>query len=105
MGVQVKVDSAYDLAPCGQPQVNPGMASCTSQGKVLIIQTDEPDVDFSASLKEANYGQFPRSFESIVPNALWPHLLANASTSKMDRIKLSHLLVLTRLVYVSEPGQ
>ncbi|WP_041660550.1 AAA family ATPase [Acaryochloris marina] len=30
----------------------------TTQGKVLIIQTDEPDVDFSDSLRDANYEQF-----------------------------------------------
>ena len=30
----------------------------TAQGKVLIIQTDEPDVDFSDSLRDANYEQF-----------------------------------------------
>lgn len=37
----------------------------TTQGKVLIIQTDEPDVDFSASLKDANYSQFPRGLVQV----------------------------------------
>lgn len=48
---------SYDLAfsvASGQPW----NGFRTTQGKVLIIQTDEPDVDFSDSLRDANYEQF-----------------------------------------------
>jgi hypothetical protein len=35
------------------------------QGKVLIIQTDEPDVDFSDSLKDARYDQLKRGLVQV----------------------------------------
>jgi hypothetical protein len=50
---------SYDLAfavASGQPW----NGYRTTQGKVLIIQTDEPDVDFSDSLRDANYERFDR---------------------------------------------
>jgi AAA domain len=37
----------------------------TTQGKVLIIQTDEPDVDFSDSLRDANYDRFERGLVQV----------------------------------------
>ena len=37
----------------------------TTQGKVLIIQTDEPDVDFSDSLRDAKYEQFRRDMVQV----------------------------------------
>lgn len=50
---RLSYDLAYAVAS-GQPW----NGFRTTQGKVLIIQTDEPDVDFSDSLRDANYEQF-----------------------------------------------
>jgi archaellum biogenesis ATPase FlaH len=55
---------SYDLAfaiASGQPW----NGFRTTQGKVLIIQTDEPDVDFSDSLRDANYDRFERGLVQV----------------------------------------
>jgi hypothetical protein len=57
---RLSYDLAYAIAS-GQPW----NGFRTTQGKVLIIQTDEPDVDFSDSLRDANYDRFERGLVQV----------------------------------------
>ncbi|MBW4553863.1 MAG: AAA family ATPase [Aphanocapsa sp. GSE-SYN-MK-11-07L] len=57
---RLSYDLAYAIAS-GQPW----NGFRTTQGKVLIIQTDEPDVDFSDSLRDANYETFDRGLVQV----------------------------------------
>jgi hypothetical protein len=57
---RLSYDLAYAVAT-GQPW----NGFRTTQGKVLIIQTDEPDVDFADALKDARYDQFPRGWVQV----------------------------------------